>query len=128
MARALIRTALLATVAALCALPAAALGPLQPFTPPSAPIRSTDSPTAPVPQAAEASGLAGVRLGTSPRALIDGNWVALGQQVRDGKLVAVHAHEVVLRLPNGRSEHLSLFPAAAAASTPEASIVRRNLP
>ena len=127
MARALM-TALFASAAALVAPLAEALGPLQPFTPPLAAARSSDAaPAAPTP-IAETSGLAGVRLGSSPRALIDGEWVALGQPVRDGKLVAVNAHEVVLRLANGRTEHLSLFPAAAAAPNPEASLVKRNLP
>ena len=127
MARALM-TALFATAAALVAPLAEALGPLQPFTPPLAATRSSDAAPAAPAALAEAGGLAGVRLGSSPRALIAGEWIAIGQHVGDKKLVAVHAHEVVLRLPDGRAEHLSLFPAAAAASNPDVSLVKRNLP
>ncbi len=127
MARAL--SWLVAVVTALVAWPAAALGPLQPFTPPVAAARGADAAAA-APQAATHIGLAGVRLGTSPRALIDGEWVALGQPAREGRLVAVRAHEVVLRLPNGRDEHLPLFPdapAAAANGSAESTVVMRVL-
>jgi hypothetical protein len=106
-------------------LPARALGPQQPFTPPSAAPRGADATAAATPSF---GGLTGVRLGSSPRALIDGDWIALGQAVRDGRLVGVSVDAAVLRLADGRTEHLLLFPAAAAASTPDASIVRRNLP
>jgi hypothetical protein len=68
----------------------------------------------------------GVRLGSSPRALIDGEWVALGAPIRKGWLAQVRAHEVVLRLPDGGSERLMLFPPQPAVAN--SSIVKRDLP
>ncbi len=119
---------------------AAALGPAQPFTPPAAVPPAAASPgtdaaveagtptdsAEPVP-----TGLTGVRLGSSPRALIDGQWVALGATARQGRLVQVRAHEAVLRLPGGALERLAMFPAAPSpAGQPAAaapSIVKRDL-
>ncbi len=56
------------------------------------------------------SGLSGIHLGTPPRALIDGEWVALGERVRGARLDAVRAAEVHLRHPDGRIERLPLTP------------------
>jgi hypothetical protein len=142
MARALTpRLALLAAVlgASLAARPAAALGPDQPFTPPAAARQNTGAgaPTEAPAEAATASappasGLTGVRLGSSPRALIDGEWVALGAPAREGRLVAVRAHEVVLRLAGGGHERLALFPPlpplAGSPAEPGSSILKRDLP
>lgn len=119
--------------------PAAALGPSQPFAPPAAVSPAAASPGSTV-QAGTPSdtaesvptGLTGVRLGSSPRALIDGQWVALGAPARQGRLVQVRAHEAVLRLPGGALERLAMFPEAPspAGQVPSAapSIVKRDLP
>jgi hypothetical protein len=133
MARALI-VLITSLIAVSAPVPASALGPAQPFTPPAPTSRAADPVVAAAAQAAPGSGLAGVRLGSSPRALIDGEWVALGATVREGRLVAVHPHEVVVRLANGRTERLALFPPLpvlpdpAGAPGTETSIVKRNLP
>lgn len=121
--------------------PAAALGPSQPFTPPAAlsPAPASTSAATAVEagtpsDTAESvpTGLTGVRLGSSPRALIDGQWVALGAPARQGRLVQVRAHEAVLRLPGGALERLAMFPEAPspAGQAPSAapSIVKRDLP
>ena len=97
-------------LAALLLLPIAghALGPAQPFTAPAATAHAADAATTAAP--ATSSGLAGVRLGTSPGALVDGQWIALGQAVRGARLVSVRAHDVSLRHTDGRIERLALFP------------------
>ena len=124
-----------AAASLLAALPAGALGPTQPFTPPAVTRGSVAAAPADAPAAvgeAAASGLMGVRLGSSPRALIDGEWVALGAPARKGRLTEVRAHEVVLRLSGGGTERLALFPPlpAVAGSPLEtgSSIVKRDLP
>ena len=106
-----------------------ALGAAAPFAPPAPPARTAVKPAALAlaaaapPQAVAASepdatpvaavagsGLSGIHLGTPPRALIDGEWVALGERVRGARLHAVHAEEVRLRHPDGRIERLLLTP------------------
>jgi hypothetical protein len=96
-------------------LVAAALGPTQPFTPPTvAPRGTADLELNTADHTSTSSGLAGVRLGASPQALIDGRWVALGALVREGRLVRVQAHGVTLHMPGNRMEQLPLFPPATA--------------
>lgn len=138
---------------ALTALPllpnaAHSLGPAQPFTEPLAAARAADMATARASDAAKSlaarpipSGLTGVRLGTSPGALIDGLWIALGQPVRDARLVGVRAQDVLLRRADGRVERLALFPAtppssaapiadagADATAPPDPLLAKRDLP
>jgi hypothetical protein len=112
-------SALLALLA-LCTLPAAALGPQAPFTP--APERATAADFAPGAAGAAAlaaPGLAGVRLGRTPLALIDGQWWPTGASPRAGqRLHAIDAHGVVLRHADGRSERLSLHPPLPPAAAP----------
>lgn len=127
----------LAAALALCAPllgPSAvlALGAAAPFAPPArivvkpaalAPAAAAVVAAAVLPQAAAASepeatpvaavagaGLNGIHLGTPLRALIDGEWVALGERVRGARLDAVRTAEVHLRHPDGRIERLPLTP------------------
>lgn len=94
-----------------------------PPAPPPAPAAAAAATAAAPPQAAAASepeatpvaavagtGLSGIHLGTPPRALIDGEWVALGERVRGARLDAVRTAEVQLRHPDGRIERLPLTP------------------
>ena len=57
-----------------------------------------------------AKGLAGVKLGAQPQALIDGQWWAQGALVRGARLVGVSASAVQLRHPDGKVEKLVLAP------------------
>jgi hypothetical protein len=101
---------------------AAATGPRDPFTPPAASAASAPAATDAAPEAI-VSGLTGVRLGSAPAALIDGTWVRPGQPVRGALLGAVRIDGAVLRHPDGRSEHLALFPTPASTGTPAATSV-----
>lgn len=107
----------------LCAWPLLAwpLGAAAPFTPPrptaapndtaaysaAAPERTASSAGAPV---LLATGLAGIKLGAPPQALIDGQWWAQGALVRGARLVDVSASAVQLRHPDGKLEQLVLTP------------------
>ena len=102
-----------------------AMGAAAPFTPPprvaaptaaaaSAPASAaTLDPTTPAlvnSAVATESGLSGMHLGSPPRALIDGEWVAVGDTVRGARLQALHADEAQLRHPDGRLERLRMAP------------------
>jgi len=56
------------------------------------------------------AGLAGIKLGAQPQALIDGQWFARGASVRGARLVMVSAGAVQRRHPDGRIERLLLTP------------------
>jgi|GEM_PF-1465295 len=99
---------------ALGALRAAALGPQAPFTPAPARAASADAAAATGAAAPAATGLAGVRLGRAPLALIDGRWWPPGASLPDGaRLLAIDAQGVVLRHADGRSERRALQPQTA---------------
>jgi len=106
-----------------------ALGPKDPFTPPA---RTSAASATQVGVAVQRTGLSGVRLGKTPAALIDGEWITLGDTVRGARLAAVRLHEVVLQHADGRIERIAMFPepASPAASAPatERLIVKRELP
>ncbi|RZI86795.1 MAG: hypothetical protein EOP38_00415 [Rubrivivax sp.] len=93
----------------LCAgLSSWALGPAAPFEPP-APQAASDA--APAQGAVKASGLAGIKFGHQPQALIDGAWVARGATVRDDALVlSIERQAVQLKHADGRVERLVLSP------------------
>ena len=100
----------------LASLPAAALGPNSPFASPRAASAAAAGDLAPA--AAQAAvptgsdGLAGVRSGAEPMALIDGQWWPVGGQPRGARLVSVHRAGATLRHADGRIEQLSLLPTA----------------
>jgi hypothetical protein len=96
------------------AAPACALGPSAPFTPPAAAASAPAIDSAQTAAAADASGLAGVRLGATPQALIDGHWHRAGDAVRGARLVAVTRHGVTLQHPDGRVDQLFLLQSAIA--------------
>ncbi len=122
----------LALLTALCAglagaLPAWALGAGEPFVPPRRPAVAAAAPAPSAPSAASAAsaareavlqadpgdavatgGFSGVRLGQRPQALIDGQWVVIGQAVRGAQLSAVQADHALLRWADGRTERLAL--------------------
>ena len=125
-------------LAAPCAM---AMGAAAAFTPPARVVIAAASPaSAPVPSptadpvalsgaaaqppAPAASGLNGIRLGTQPRALIDGDWIALGGSVRGARLNAVRSGEAQLRHPDGRLEQLRLAPQVELFSHPLPSAAR----
>lgn len=111
--------ALLALLPCLCA-PSLALGPAAPFTPPAEAGTPAASTAAISSAPAEITGLAGVRLGTPPQALIDGRWHRPGDTVRGARLHAITRHGATLQHPDGRSERLLLWPLArGAAPAPE---------
>ena len=56
------------------------------------------------------SGLTGVRLGSRPQALIDGQWFTPGAQVRGARLLAIQADAVLLQPPDGAAQRLALTP------------------
>lgn len=117
----------LALFALLCvglagALPAWALGVGEPFVPPRRYATAAAAPAASAASAAREAvlqtelgdavvatgGFSGVRLGQRPQALIDGQWVAVGQAVRGAQLLAVQADHALLRWADGRTERLVL--------------------
>ena len=124
MAGTLTVTLLALGVALLAAPPAQAVGAAAPFTPPSraaalaaAPTSATESgntvsatPLLATPAPETGLGLTGIQLGAQPRALIDGEWVALGAAVRGARLHALRADEAQLRHSDGRMERLLLTP------------------
>lgn len=115
---------------------ASAVGPQAPFTPPrpAAQAASAAASEAPVAEMPTPQGLVGLRLGNTPSALIDGNWVYLGQDVRGARLIDVRQGAVRLRHANGQIETLALFtdPTAAALSPhrppSSSSAAKRELP
>lgn len=129
-------TALTALGAAICALllasTALAVGPDAPFTPP--PTLGPQAHAAPSAVAADSAasaadadtppaGLVGLRLGAAPSALIDGQWVRVGQETRGARLVEVRPNAVRLRHANGQIETLALFSdPKAAALTPRRTV------
>ncbi len=127
------RVALLALCAPLLATSSAALamGAAAPFAPPprvavpaAAAASAAADPSAPaVANAANAigAGLSGIHLGTRPRALIDGDWVALGETVRGARVHALRADEAQLRHPDGRIEHLRFTPLVELHARPHSS-------
>ncbi len=56
------------------------------------------------------SGLSGVRLGRQVGAVIDGQWVRKGGQVRGARLVGVQRARVVLKHPDGHQEIIEMYP------------------
>lgn len=73
---------------------------------PATPTTST-APAASAP-AATGEGIAGVRLGARPLALIDGQWWPLGGRPRGARLSAIDHHGAWLRHADGRQEYLAL--------------------
>ena len=145
-ANAAARCAWLIGVAALWPSGLQALGPAAPFAPPRALLEgrqreaagassaatgdtamaATASASAgpapaaePAPPAAE--GIAGVRLGARPLALIDGQWWPLGARLRGASLTAIERHGVRLQHAGGRVEWLLLVPPATAAAARQLS-------
>jgi len=113
----LARTLALAVVAGLLLanLPAAALGPAHPFAPPlaaSAAAATEAAASQPAAMLNSGDGLAGVRSGTVPMALIDGQWWPVGGQPRGARLLSINRAGATLRHPDGRVEQLTLLPAA----------------
>ena len=109
---------LISLYALLLSSTASAVGPQAPFTPPppAAQAASATEGGAPDAETPTPQGLVGLRLGNTPSALIDGNWVRLGQDVRGARLIDVRQGAVRLRHANGQIETLALFadPTAAA--------------
>jgi hypothetical protein len=100
-----LKTLLLAAAALAVPAGAFALGAHDPFAPPRAGV-----PAALVadPPAAAADGLAGLRAGCTPLALIDGAWHRVGAVVRGARLARIDRHGVLLAHPDGRLERLWL--------------------
>jgi hypothetical protein len=118
MARVLTPSMLRAALAAAALLHATAhaVGPKDPFTPPGrAPVVVPDVRGSATSTAGH-SGLTGLRFGRKPQALIDGEWVALGQTVRGARLARLRPQHALLVHPDGREERLSMFPADTPAS------------
>ena len=95
----------------------AAMGSSAPFTPPRPAAASTSLANAASAvddnaDAATAIGLSGVRVGPRAAALIDGQWVAVGDTARGARLLSVQADAATLRHADGRVERLLLNPAA----------------
>ncbi len=99
---------------------AQALGASAPFKPPVLPS-SGELPVmaaaAPEPAASDAvidevpsKGLFGIRSGPRSAALIDGQWVDVGQRVRGARLLSVTPQGARLGHPDGRREFLELNP------------------
>jgi hypothetical protein len=104
-------------------LPAQALGPAAPFTPPAAvapsaaigPAAAASAPTVDLsgsavgaePGSPTLPGLAGLRLGKTPMALIDGQWWRPGDRPRGALLAAVNNNGALLRHADGRTEQLA---------------------
>jgi len=105
---------LLVSALGLAGLPAAfALGPSAPFEPPraaSSAMQAAAAASAASGAEAAPSGLAGVRLGRKPGALIDDQWVEIGATVRGARLAAVRDGEAQLLHPDGQIERLRLTP------------------
>jgi hypothetical protein len=113
----------------LCAaLPTAAwsLGPAQPFMPP-APAAAASAAETTADAEPAVHGLAGVRLGKAPAALIDGLWLRVGEPVRGATLQRIEAQRVWLRHADGHTELLALYPLPTA--QPDGpSLFKRTLP
>lgn len=95
----------------------AAMGSAAPFTPPRAAAASASAASAvnaadDSVDAVLANGLSGVRVGPRAAALIDGQWVAVGDTARGARLLSVQADAATLRHADGRVERLLLNPAA----------------
>ena len=92
----------------------AAMGSAAPFTPPRAAAASASAVNAVDDgvDVASANGLSGVRVGPRAAALIDGQWVAVGDTARGARLLSVQADAATLRHADGRVERLLLSPAA----------------
>ena len=108
-------------LALMCAMAApsicAAMGSAAPFTPPRAAAASASAASAfnaadDSADVASANGLSGVRVGPRAAALIDGQWVAVGDTARGARLLSVQADAATLRHADGRVERLLLNPAA----------------
>lgn len=104
-----------------------ALGPTAPFTPPRAGAAS-------MPPADSASalptrvGLAGLRLGPRPLALLDGEWRQPGDSVRGARLTQLDSRGVTLMHPDGKRERLWLAaPPAEANPAAKATAQRTQL-
>lgn len=98
-------------------LGATAMGPGAPFAPPksvvptaaSAPAAALDNHGSALPAVAVVAPLlTGIRRGQSARALIDGQWLAIGERVGDKQLLAIEGLQVTLQGKNGRREVLAL--------------------
>ena len=94
--------------------PACALGPTAPFMPPDAAASAPAAEAVSALPATDVMGLAGVRLGTTPQALIDGRWHRIGDAVRGTRLMSVTRKGVALQHPDGRVDQLFLLPSATA--------------
>ena len=95
----------------------AAMGSSAPFTPPrpAAALATSAGAASAVDDNADAAtaiGLSGVRVGPRAAALIDGQWVAVGDTARGARLLSVQADAATLRHADGRVERLLLNPAA----------------
>lgn len=95
----------------------AAMGSAAPFTPPRAAAASASAAGAfntadDNVDAVLTNGLSGVRVGPRAAALIDGQWVAVGDTARGARLLSVQADAATLRHADGRVERLLLNPAA----------------
>jgi hypothetical protein len=116
---------LLAMLASATVQPALALGPADPFRPPGPSLAVALQDKTQVANGA----LAGVRLGTKPAALVDGEWIALGQTVRGMRLLSVRMHDITLQHADGRIERLALFADTKPAREPEERlVVKKDLP
>ena len=99
-------TPIAALVLALAAAPSLALGPTAPFTPPARTAATGDAtPSADAP-VADTGGLTGLRLRNHPMALIDGQWLRIGDTVRGARISAIRADGAWLRHADGRNELL----------------------
>ena len=93
---------------------ACALGPAAPFMPPDAAASAPAAEAIAALPSADVIGLAGVRFGSTPQALIDGRWHRTGDAVRGALLMSVTRKGVTLQHPDGRVDQLFLLPSAAA--------------
>ena len=94
-----------------------ALGPTAPFAPPRASASAASMPLADSTSAQPSRvGLAGLRLGPHPMALLDGEWRQPGDSVRGARLTQLDSRGVTLLHPDGKRERLWLAAPPAAAN------------
>ena len=128
MARALIMGKLVGLAMLSTTSSAWALGPSAPFLPPAMAASVVGEPSA-AEAVAFGGGLAGIKRGRSPGALIDGRWVAQGGMVRDGVVLgAIERQAVQLKHADGTVERLVLSPGVEMTRSPKNTLTSTRMP